>query len=73
NLYLNNGQTDPIFNKTAWLGNDFSHYVTSHPGFNVDDLKKMIDICVAKIEATIREKRYLESIQRPAKLGGDGH
>jgi len=65
--YVNGDQPDSIFDRTAWLGNDFSHYATNHPEFNLGDLKKMIDICVAKIEARILEKKYMGGIQRKPK------
>lgn len=53
-----------IFEKTGWIGNDQTHYVRKHENFNVSDLKKMIMICVSKIETKIREIKYLEEIEK---------
>lgn len=61
--FIHDGTKD-IFNCTNWLGNDFAHYVTKHPEMKVDDLKKLIDICVSKIEYNIKERNYIEKIKR---------
>lgn len=58
-----NRDTIDTMKRTAWLGNDFSHYESKHPSFNIDDLKKLIDICVGDIETDIRRKHYIKSIQ----------
>ena len=53
-----------ITNRAAWLGNDFAHYESKHPDFNVNDLKVIIDICVSKLDARIMEKQYIEKIEK---------
>lgn len=71
--YINNGEKDSFFNKTAWLGNDFSHCVMSHPDFNVEDLKMMIDICISEVELAIRKKKYSDGIQRVSRKPNNGN
>lgn len=56
-------ETIEIMKRTAWLGNDFSHYESRHPDFDVGDLKKLIDICILDIETSIKRKHYINSIQ----------
>lgn len=55
--------TIDTMNRTAWLGNDFSHYESKHQNFDIDDLKKLVDICVGDIETDIRRKHYINNIQ----------
>ena len=53
-----------IFDKTGWIGNDATHYEKKHEKFNTSDLKKMIMICVSKVEAKIREINYIKAINK---------
>ena len=51
-----------LIKRTTWLGNDFAHYETKHPDMNIQDLKKLIELCVSEIVTKIQKKFYIESI-----------
>ncbi|MBO8426245.1 MAG: DUF4145 domain-containing protein [Firmicutes bacterium] len=53
-----------IAKRAAWLGNDYAHYESKHLEMNVNDLKSVIDICVTKIEAKIKENNYIKNIKK---------
>lgn len=53
-----------ITKRAVWLGNDYAHYESKHPDMNVDDLKSVIDICVSKIEAKVKENNYIRNIEK---------
>ena len=40
NEYSPDEETKELLTRTAWLGNDFTHYENKHEDFNVSDLKK---------------------------------
>lgn len=61
NTYLDPDIKD-IAKRGNWLGNDFAHYFSKHPDMDSNDMKKIIDICVAKIEFKLKEKEYIDSI-----------
>lgn len=56
-----------IFERATWLGNDQTHYYNKHSDFKIDDLKKIIMICISKIETNYREIKYVESIKKEGK------
>ena len=50
NTYIDNPKIKVLAEKSAWLGNDETHYVKKHPDFNVNDLRLFIDTCVNYID-----------------------
>ena len=50
NTYIDNPKIKDLAEKSAWLGNDETHYVRKHPDYNIDDLKLLIDTCVNYID-----------------------
>ena len=62
NTYLDSDIKD-IAKRGTWLGNDFAHYVSKHPDMDCNDMKKIIDICIAKIEYKLKEKEYIDNIK----------
>ena len=63
NDYLDQDMQE-ITKRAVWLGNDYSHYESKHPDMKIEDLKNVIDICVSKIEFKIKEKKYIDKIDR---------
>ena len=62
--YIFDDKEKQIVQRTGWIGNDHTHYERKHENFNISDFKKMINICISKIETVIREKKYLESFNK---------
>lgn len=58
---------DEIYDKrlfvcTTWLGNDFAHYLSQHPEFDVHDLRYFILSCVEKVDRHIKNESFIETI-----------
>lgn len=53
-----------ITKRAVWLGNDYAHYRSKHPGMDIEDLKCVIDICVSKIEGKIKEIKYINNVKK---------
>ena len=53
-----------IVDITSWIGNDQTHYENKHDEFDISDFKKMISICISKIETSVREREYLKSFEK---------
>ena len=50
NTYIDNLKIKDLAEKSAWLGNDETHYVRKHPDYDINDLKTFIDTCVNYID-----------------------
>ena len=50
NTYIDNPKIKDLAVKSAWLGNDETHYVRKHPDYDINDLKRFIDTCVNYID-----------------------
>lgn len=62
NEYSPDEETKELLTRTAWLGNDFTHYENKHEDFNVSDLKKLIDLSCTAISSYIKKKKYISQI-----------
>jgi predicted RNA-binding Zn-ribbon protein involved in translation (DUF1610 family) len=56
--YIKNAVTEDIIEKTVWIGNDATHYEWKHTDIDLEDLKSLIDICVAFLDADIKRRDY---------------
>lgn len=52
-----------IIGKTAWIGNDATHYCWKHKDMDLRDLKNLIDICLYAFEIDIKKRSYDEKIK----------
>ncbi len=46
----------------SWLGNDEGHYTRKWEEYNIDDLKRLIEIAMRLINDTIDLKKFSESM-----------
>lgn len=60
--YSPTDNTKELWEKTAWIGNDFSHYNSKHPDISLEDLKSLIDFSVSDIVNDIKRKQLLGKI-----------
>ena len=60
NTYINNANIKTLAEKSAWIGNDETHYVRKHTDYDVNTLKKFIDALVYFISMEITVKESLE-------------
>lgn len=51
--YIENPKIQTLAEKSAWLGNDETHYVKEHTDRDVSDLKKFIKACANHIETEL--------------------
>ncbi len=56
--HLGDHKIKPLIEASTWLGNDQVHYVKKHEDYNVEDMKKMIDIIVGAFTEDIRIAEY---------------
>ena len=60
NTYIDNVKIKTLAERSAWLGNDETHYVRKHTDYNVNDLKKFINALVHYISMEITVKKALD-------------
>ena len=63
NTYIDNPKIKVLAEKSAWLGNDETHYVRKHPDYDIDDLRLFIDTCVNYIDMELNLEKA-RSIQK---------
>lgn len=51
--------------KTAWLGNDQTHYIKIWEDHDLEDLKTLLDLTILFIEGDIMYERRMEEMQKP--------
>lgn len=51
--YIDNTKIQTLAEKSAWIGNDETHYVKKHVDRDVSDLKIFINACVSYIESEL--------------------
>lgn len=64
NNYINNQDIKILAEKSAWLGNDETHYVKKHTDRDVSDLKKFINACAnyIEMELTVEDANTIKKI-----------
>lgn len=60
--YIDSSKIKTLAEKSAWLGNDETHYVRKHPEFDVQDMKRFIKACYTYIisELTLEEAEAIK-------------
>lgn len=48
--YIDNSKIKTLAEKSAWLGNDETHYVRKHADKDIEDLKRFINACIHYID-----------------------
>ncbi len=51
--YIDNTKIKTLAEKSAWLGNDETHYIKKHTDRDISDLKIFINACVSYIESEL--------------------
>ncbi len=64
NTYINNPKIKTLAEKSAWLGNDETHYIKKHSDRDVSDLKNFINACVSYIdmELTVEDAGSIQHV-----------
>ena len=52
-----------IAKRTAWLGNDESHYVRKHMEYELGDIKKLIMFLITDLDREYQKQQYIKNIQ----------
>lgn len=53
NTYIDKPKIKTLAERSAWLGNDETHYVKKHTDRDISDLKKIIKACVGYIDSEL--------------------
>jgi hypothetical protein len=61
---IENPQIQELAEKTAWIGNDETHYDRRHNDKNIEDLKKLLSLTLHWITYEIQTKEVLDSFKK---------
>lgn len=64
--YVTHPKIKGVIERTAWLGNDETHYLKVYDSFDVKTLKDLIDLSVNWIILDLYSDEVIESIQHPS-------
>lgn len=62
--YIDDQTIKDLALRTAWIGNDLTHYNKSREESNFELLKDLIDLCLAHIVKDIKTKKMIEKIKK---------
>ncbi len=56
-------QTQELFKKTTWIGNDYSHYSKEYENIDIDDLKQLVLLSADAIKKDVKIREYMSKIK----------
>ena len=65
--YINDPNTKSMAERTAWLGNDATHYLKRWPEKDINDLKALLKLTINSIENQLLINKYQEEMDKPRK------
>lgn len=65
--YINDPNTKSMAERTAWLGNDETHYLKKWPEKDINDLKILLQLTINSIENQLLINKYQEEMDKPRK------
>jgi len=65
--YITDPNTKSMAERTAWLGNDETHYLRKWPEKDINDLKVLLKLTVNSIENQLLINKYQEEMDKPRK------
>lgn len=65
--YITDPNTKSMAERTAWLGNDESHYLRRWPEKDINDLKVLLKLTINSIENQLLINKYQEEMDKPRK------
>ena len=65
--YINDPNTKSMAERTAWLGNDETHYLRKWPEKDINDLKVLLKLTINSIENQLLINKYQEEMDKPRK------
>ena len=63
--YINDPNTKSMAERTAWLGNDETHYLRKWPEKDINDLKVLLKLTINSIENQLLINKYQEEMDTP--------
>jgi len=63
--YINDPNTKSMAERTAWLGNDETHYLRKWPEKDINDLKVLLKLTINSIENQLLMNKYQEEMDAP--------
>lgn len=65
--YITDPNTKSMAERTAWLGNDETHYLRKWPEKDINDLKVLLKLTINSIENQLLINKYQEEMDKPRK------
>jgi len=65
--YITDPNTKSMAERTAWLGNDETHYLRKWPEKDINDLKVLLKLTINSIENQLLINKYQEEMNKPRK------